>query len=639
MRAKTDKRKQAAARKEAQEVEQWRNLIILLAILLLTVLIYSNSLHNGFIYFDDPELVVDNLSIRQFTWDNMVHFFTTPFQFTYLPVGLISYAIDYQIGQLDPFIYHLDSLLAHLATIILVYLLFQKMTEKSTMSLFMAAIFAIHPVSVDNVDWVATRNNILATLFFLGALLSYTYYIKSNFKLRYLALAVLSFVLSCLSKSSSVVLPLVLFLWDYYYDRKVDRNLFLDKIPFVLISLTLGILTLNIRQDVVPPTDYNLLDRFIIFCSALADYFYRMLFPFHLSMSYAYPAKDGAWLPLYLYLSPFILILIGWGLYKLGVPRKILIIGLAFFFLNIFLSQSVLLIDNYKASRYVYLSYIGLFFILAWFNDDILSASEGWKARLKFAWIGMLVVFVAGFSYLTYYRNFVWKDTIALFDDVIAKEPDIPWVYTNRGIAKYKNNNLTGAMDDFNYALQLDSNFALARYYHGVLNYVSGNDQEALADLDQTVALVPTFANAYNDRGKVKMTLQDYPGALEDLATAISLDSYFAEAYVNRGNARDDTNDHQGAIDDYSWAIYYNPDYTIAYYYRGLSKSILADYQGALDDFSIAIDLDPNYANAFYMRGIARQNLNDPAGSCDDIKKALSLGYQPDVAQGSPNCP
>jgi protein O-mannosyl-transferase len=633
--------KREVAQKEValDSQEYWIRVLIIAVILLFTALIYSNSLRNGFIYFDDPELVLDNYFIRQLTWENVVHYFTTPVQMTYLPVGLLSYAIDYQIAQLDPYIYHLNSLIIHLCNIVLVYWIFQLLTRKFSVSIFVTVIFAIHPVSVDGIVWVATRNNLLATFFYLGSLLFYILYLKRGFKLGYLALSCLSFLLSGLSKSSSVVLPLSLLLLDYYYDRKWNQRLVIEKIPFLLISLLLGIITLNVRTDVVPPVDYNLLDRFFIFSYSLTDYFVRLLFPLQLSMSYAYPAKDGGFLPFYFYLSPFILCLIVWGLYKLGVTKKVLIIGLSFFVINIFLSQSVMLIDNFMANRYAYLSYIGLFFILADINEQILTASEGWKSKIKFVWIAALVIFVAGFSFLTYNRNFVWKDTVSLFDDVISKQPNIPWVYSNRGVAKYRNGDFEGALQDFNYSLELDPYYPLSLYYRGVLNHASKKYDEALADLDQTVSLVPDFANAYNDRGKLKRDLHDDQGAMDDFSAAIEVDPYFVEAYLNRGILKHDLGDYQGAVADYSTVLSFDPENTITYYDRGLAEMALGDYQSALSDFSIVIELDPSYAEAFYMRSIAKLNLNDPSGSCEDLKTALSMGYQPPSQEPAQNCP
>ncbi len=604
--AKIKVKNEAVVEVEMTRAEKLQNLWPLLAILALTVLIYYNTLRNGFIFFDDPELVTDNFAIRQITWENFVHYFTTPVQFTYLPLGLLSYAIDYQIGKLDPFIYHLNSLIFHILTVLLVFWVFLRLTRKSGVAIFVTLLFAIHPVSVDNVAWVATRNNILATFFYLGALLFYSFYVKKNFQIRYLVLACIAFILSNLSKSSSVVLALTLFLWDYYYGRKWDKKLLIEKIPFFVIALFFGVMTLNIRTDVVPPVQYNLFDRGLIFCFSMTDYFVRLLFPFQLSMSYAYPVYDSnGLLPLQYYLSPVILGLIIWGLYLLKVTKKVLIVGLAFFFINIFLSQSVLLIDNFMANRYAYLSYLGLFLILADINERILNASaSGWASKLKFVWLGVLVIFVTVFSFLTYNRNFVWKDTISLFDDVVQKQPNIAWVYSNRGIAKYSAGNYDDALKDFNQSLALNPNFTLSFYYRGVISYIRGDDQAALVDLDKTIANDPLFADGYLMRGKVKMALNDNPGAMDDLNKSIELDSYMVDAYVN----------------------------------RGILKNNLGDYQGAIADFDISISYSPENAAAFYMRSIAKFKLNDQAGSCADVSRALELGYAPTPEQVQQTC-
>lgn len=597
--------KRSTVEKVQSQALKNRNLWILLAILAFTALIYSNSLQNGFIFFDDPELVIDNVTIREISLENLRYYFTTPVQFTYLPMGLISYAIDYQIGQLNPFIYHLDSLIIHLLTVALVFVVFLQLTQKSSVAIFVTVLYAIHPVNVDNVDWVATRNNLLATFYYLSALLFYGLYIKKNLQLRYLVLACISFILSGLSKSASVVLPLTLFLWDYFLGRKWDKRLLIEKIPFFVVSLILGIMTLNIRTDVVPPVQYNLLDRAIVYFVAMVDYFARLLFPLQLSMSYAYPVKNGDFLPLQLYLAPIVLALIIFFLFWLKLSKKVLIVGLLFFFINITLSQSVMLIDNFMANRYAGLSYLGLFLILAEISEQMLNATpDSWQSKLRIGWVVLLVVFAVGFSALTYTRNFVWKDTISLFDDVIAKQPNVAWVYSNRGIAKYMAGNYDSALYDFNQALVIDPNFTLSFYYRGVLEYLSQDYQAALADLDKTVYNDPRFADAYLQRGKVKVELNDPQGAMDDMNQALDLNMYLVETYLVRGMLKNNTDDYQGAIADFDTYISYAPD-------SGM---------------------------AFYMRSIARRNLGDQNGSCTDAAHGVELGYQPTPEQIDPNC-
>jgi len=593
--------------KEAPKTDLRRETWLLVGILLLTVLIYANSLQNGFVYHDDPESVVNNPFIRQINLENLVQYFTTPIQYMYMPLAMISWAVDYQVGELNPFVYHLDNLLLHLGCVILVFWVFRLLTKNTRIALFITLLFAIHPIDVDSVAWVATRTNLLATLFFLGALVCYSLYINKN-QARYLALAGISFLLAVSARSSAVVLPLILFLWDYFHDRKWGKKLLIEKIPFFLIALFFGILTLTLRTDpigVPQASQYNLFDRAFIFLYVLADYCVRLLFPLQLSLVYAYPDKNGSWLPVQFYLAPIGLMLIVWGLYKLKVSKKVLIVGLTFFVLNILLTQSVLLMDNFMANRYIYLSYLGLYFILADINERVLRASPvGWQSRLRVIWITTLVIFVAGFSLLTYNRNFVWYDSLTLFDDVLQKQPRVPWVYGTRGAFKLHNNDLEGARQDLDRALKLDPNYTPSLYFRASLNYLSEDYPAALADFNQALAQTPDIAYFYRDRGKVKAAMGDNQGALDDFNRAIALDP------------RSDT-----------------------YYWRGVLKNSQGDDQGALADLNTVIQLIPNDGAAFYMRGIVKLNLKDESGACADVAQALLLGYQPPAGQVGPNCP
>jgi tetratricopeptide (TPR) repeat protein len=583
--------------KAASKTDLRRTMLLLAGIMFLTILIYSNSLSNTFINFDDPESVF-NKYIREINVANLIHYFTTPVQYMYMPLAMISYAVDYQIGKLDPFIYHLDNLIIHLCCVVLVFLVIRRLTKKSRTALFASLLFAIHPVAVDTVSSIATRTNLLITLFFLAALLCYSFYIEKN-RVRYLILASLSFLLAAFAKSSAVILPLVLFLWDYFYDRPLHKKLVVEKIPFFVISLLFGILTLVMRVDVGNSISFNLIDRVFMFFYSLLDYGIRLFFPLQLSMSYAYPVKNGMFLPIQFYLAPLILALAVWGLWKLKVSKKILIVGLSFFVLNVVLSQSVLLIDNFMANRYVYLSYLGLYLILAETGDGVLSNfREGWKSRMRVIWVLASLILVVGFSLLTYARNFVWHDTMTLLDDVIKKQPGQAWVYSTRGLTKLEADDFEGARADLDISLHIDPDFAPSLNYRGIVNYITHDYQAALSDLNKAISNDPNDKAAYRVRGKVKMAMQD----------------------------------NLGAMDDFNRAIALNPQ-SDARFWRGFLKSMLGDYQGAHADFSAIIAYVPDDGRAYFWRGMVEQNLNDQAAADADIAKAQSLGYQPSDGQ------
>ncbi|MBX6386007.1 MAG: glycosyltransferase family 39 protein, partial [Microbispora sp.] len=305
--------------------------------------VHANALGNGFIYFDDPESVVDNVSIREFSAANIGHWFTTPLQFMYTPLVYVSYAIDYLFGRGAIGMYHFTNLVLHLANVVVAFLLFRRLTGRVFPACFVAAAFAIHPVNVDTVAWISARSNLLATLFSLAALLVYLRYTESS-RWRPLALSVVLSGLAALSKSTAAALPLVLFLLDYTQGRRPSRRMFLEKIPFFAVATATVLVALNVRQDVVPQHGYTIADRILVTCSALVNHLVQAVYPFHLSLAYAYPDKPFPW---YLYVFPLVLAAVAIALLLVRPARRIVVFGLGFFAVTIAPTQAVLLMDGY----------------------------------------------------------------------------------------------------------------------------------------------------------------------------------------------------------------------------------------------------------------------------------------------------
>lgn len=594
----TARRSSTRTKDAPAEKRQYR--AILFWTVVLAFLIHASSLANGFVYFDDPENVMDNFSIREINLANIGHWFTTPLQFMYTPLVYVSYAVDYLIGGGAAGMYHFTNLALHLCNVVLVFALVHALTRRVFVAHVVAALFAIHPVNVDSIAWISTRSNLLATLFSLAALLLYTRYLRSA-SWRQLAWATALFALATLSKSSAVVLPLLLFLIDYFHGRRPSWRMLLEKIPMFAIAVGMGLVGLHFRGDVVA-AGYTLVERGFLICTALVAYLLRLVFPFNLSLVYAYPGTAGH-LPWYVYASPVILIAVTVLLLLVRSARKVVIFGLAFFVVNVALSQVVLLIDNYQANRYAYLGYIGLFLIVAHFVDRALHARVSREAaprlrealpRLRIALTSVLVVFAVVLVTLTVIRTVAWRNTVTIMSDAIAKEPGVPFVYNSRGIAEYRDGDYAAAKRDFEETIRIDPDFLLARHYLGILKYNAGDYAGSLADHDQVLARLQTFAAGFNERGRTKLALKDYSGAFTDFSTAIQYDPYLVDAYNN----------------------------------RGIADIELGNPTAALADLDRAISLFPDFADAYYERGVARSRLNDTSGACTDWSKASSLGHQ-----------
>lgn len=561
---------------------RWR---ILFWIVAGALAVHAVGLGNGFVYFDDPESVVDNVSIREFSGANVGYWFTTPLQFMYTPLTYASYAADHLFGQGAVGMYHFTNLVLHLANVVLVFVLFHRLTDRAFPAYFTAAAFAIHPVNVDTVAWISARSNLLATLFSLGTLLLYLRYTTSR-RRRTLAWSVVVFGLAVLSKPTAVTLPLVLFLIDRFQGRRPAWRLLIEKVPHLVVAAGATAVTLNVRQDVVPPHGYTVLDRILLACSALTDHLAQSVYPFHLSLAYEYPHTP---LPWYFFLFPLVLAAGTAALLLIRPARTIVVFGLGFFAVGVAPTLAVLLIDGYHANRYVYLPYLGLFLIAGHFADKALRHRH---RVLRAGTIGVMAVFVTMFATLTIIRTTAWRNTETIMSDAIAKEPGVAFLYNSRGIARFRDGDYENATTDFERTAELDPDFVLAHHYLGMIKYHDGDYRGALAELDYEVSRLPTFAAAYNERGKAKIALQDYSGAYADLSTAISHDPQLVEAY----------------------------------YLRGVAGLELGNPQGAKSDLDLAIRLVPGYADAYYQRGVAEARLGDTGAACADWNTAMSLG-------------
>jgi tetratricopeptide (TPR) repeat protein len=224
-----------------------------------------------------------------------------------------------------------------------------------------------------------------------------------------------------------------------------------------------------------------------------------------------------------------------------------------------------------------------------------------------------------------------YQGALADYNQAISIDPNFAMAYNNRGVIKKENlNDPQGALADYNRALQINPNFAMAYNNRGVIKKENLNDpQGALADYNRALQINPNFAMAYSNRGVIKKeNLNDPQGALADYNRALQINSNYAEAYNNRGVIKkENLNDPQGALADYNRALQINSNYAMAYNNRGVIKQdILNDSQDALVDYNRAIQIKPNYADAYYNRGnLKTYKLNNYQGALADYNRAIQI--------------
>ncbi len=610
--------------KKAWKIPPWA----IYAVLTLTAVIYLRSLFNGFVTWDDDGYVCKNKDIMDFSFNGIKTIFSSFYVGNYQPLSMLTYLFEYRLFGLNPFPYHLLNMLLHLANVFLVYLFIKKLSGQEFTAVFVAAIFGVHPMHVESVAWIAERKDVLYTVFYLGALTAYLNFMKSgfNFKARYYWVCILLFILSLLSKSASVTLPVIMLAIDIYKKRKFSVKLFAEKVPFFLLSLLFGIIALFSQEESLSDFTpfYTVFERIFLFTYTISYYIIMMIAPVNLSAMHYYPDKFATnTLPWEFFASlPFLLFII-FIIVKPSRMRREKIFGTAFFLIVISIMLQVISVGvAITSERYTYVSYIGTFFIIGHWISKIQRPE-----RLKLAMI-VSGIFILMFSYLTWDRIGVWKSGITLFDDVVKKYPESPVAFKTRAFFKNELKDYDGALQDFNMALQLNPNINECLASRGKILIDKKQYQAALADLNKSLTMDTTAADVFNNRGMAYQGMNDTAAALRDFNKAIKKDPKMQSAYNNRCILRAIMGNISGAIEDADKAILLNPKESNSYCNRANIKTLIKDYRGAINDYNAALQLKPDDNQLFFNRGMARLNTSDTSGACEDWNSALNLGDQ-----------
>jgi len=624
--------------------------LLLGVILVLAAITFANSFQNGFVNWDDDRNVYENKYLPEISLQNLKVYFTKPLVAMYTPLVYLSYAVDYRITQLDPTGYHATNLLLHLINASLVFFVVLLLTERLEAAAVVSLIFAVHPLNAAAVTPVSIRSSLLYTMFYLGAFIVYIKYVKKGlYEGKYLMGAGILFILALLSKSAAVVFPLLMLLTDYYYGRKIDKRTVAEKVPFFALSLLFGILTFVFREDarhLGSSYSFDIVDRVFLTAYSVLFYAVKLVLPVNLSAYYPYPAKAGDWLPIEFYLALPALLVTVWALFRAKKYRKLIVFGSLFYLINIVLVLKIIPMGNEMVcDRYAYLPTVGLLMTLVCvFYQEKDNGLRGRPNVVRAAGV-LLAGSVVLFSWMSYSRNPVWKDSVSLHSDSIRKYHNVPTAYNGRGLAYWQQKSYKEALADFDQAISLEG--LGSDYYsnRGNVKVSMGDYEGALHDFDKAIALNDRAADgndssregrdpdtalrlaaAYNNRGELKKTLQDYDAALLDYGKAIEADPEYSIAYNGRAAVHVIREDFDGALKDYNKAIELDPYRGGSVYYRrAYIHMIKEDFTAAFKDYTKAIEFSPGNVDALNNRGYIRHLLNDNAGAIEDYTNAILL--------------
>lgn len=618
-----------------------RNILCFLLLLLISILVYSNVFKLGFVNWDDGKYVYENSDIQQLDIKSTAKFFATPVVGMYQPIPMISYAIEYHFFQNNPVVYHFTNLLFHLLNILLLFSLIRKLTKNVFVAFFTALIFAVHPLHVESVAWISERKDVMFAFFYFLSLLFYLKFLNKSNNFRYLWFSLLFFVFSLLSKSAAVTLPIILLLIDYYKSVPISKRTIVQKIPFFILSLIIGIVSIYtqqvIKHDLVPLADFTFIDKIFLAASSFSYYLYSFFVPVDLSAFHPFPIKTGDFLPLKFYFSIIVPLLFLTGLIIIytskrvsGLLKKDIIFGLLFFLITLFLYIYIAVGSALVSERYTYLPYIGLSVLVLLIFNRIIDRFKSSEIIRTSVWVVLLCYL--GFQALaSYNRVNVWKDSTTLWLDAVKKNPSIIGYY-NLGNAYREIKNYDEALNAYQKALRINRVYAAAWNNIGVTYADLKKYNVALPAFEKAHALKPEDAVTLLNRANNYKACGMMDKALADYNQLTRMDSSNSEIFFQRGSAYISIGNLINAVVDLNKAISLNPHYSEAYNNRGYIAFLLGNLKEAEKDILKAIELKPENTDAYLNLFSVKEAQNDLKSALFYIEKAISIA--PDNSVG-----
>jgi len=616
--------------------EKSRVFSVYLILTLIICAVFAQVHSFDFINYDDNAYVTENNHIiTGLTLNNIAWAFKQTHFFMWHPITSISHMIDCQLFGLNAGCHHIVSLMFHIANTLLLFGILKKSTGRLWPSAFAAALFALHPLNVESIVWIAERKSVLSGFFWMLTLAVYIRYTKNPRPVNYL-LVVFVFSLALMAKPVTVTLPFVLLLLDYWPLNRIqiENNqqvfrLAAEKIPLFLLSAIVCIITIAAQSsgDVIASNkDLPFIVRFENALVSYIAYIGKMIYPSNLSVFYPHP---GFTLPLWKPIASFtVLAVVSAVVLYFGRCRPYLIAGW-FWYLGTLVPVIGLVQAGVQAmaDRYAYIPLIGLFIIIAWEMTELL---QHWKYHRIVLGISSVTVILI-LSVCTWFQTSHWRSSQTLFEHILKVSPGNYIAYNCLGSAYIGQNRLDEAIDLLQRSLQIKPNYALA-YHNLAIAYNKLNlPEQAIYACKQAIKLHPKNPWAYYTLGISYDKLGQYSEAIEAYKQAVTIEPYYADAYYNLGLAYAKLGRYQEAILAYEQAIKIKPDDADAYCNLASAFGQLGQFQNEIEVCKKALRINPNLAEAYFNLGAALGQLGRYAEAIETCKQAIKI--KPDYTE------
>jgi protein O-mannosyl-transferase len=606
---------------------------VCLVLAAITFAVFGQTLRHQFLDFDDNDYVYDNPVVaRGLTWKGIVWAFSFHVS-NWHPLTWVSHMLDCQLYGLHSGGHHLTNVLIHIATVIALFLVLRQMTGAPWRSAFVAAVFAIHPLRVESVAWVAERKDVLSGLFFMLTVGAYVHYARRPRTLGRYGLVVLAFALGLMCKPMLVTLPVVLLLLDYWPLRRVEdlSALLLEKLPLLALSAASSAATLVAQhegiQTVGPYSTSARLANALVSCVV---YLVQMIWPSRLAAFYPYPLHSlPAW-----EMAVAGLLLVGISSIAFLLRRKMawILVGWLWYLVMLLPALGIIQVGRQAhADRYTYLPQIGIYLAMTW-----LAAEAAAKWRLGNRALGILMgAIVAVLTVCAWKQTAYWQNSETLWAHTIECTTDNGVAHSNLGTALAEEGKREEALEQFQIAVQINpgyadfhNNLGNALYQEGKADEAAAQYQISLQEWHDDPVVHNNLGNALQQEGKMDEAIAQYQ-------IAVQLNPRYAEAEYDLGNAFALQGKLDQAIGHYQMALQINPRYGEAHDNLGITLMQKGNVKEAMAQYQMALQTRPS--DPGILNNLAWLLAAGPEASLRDGNKAVKLASQANALSGGEN--
>jgi len=550
----------------------------LIAVVLCIVLaVHWPALSARAMSFDDSEYLTENLLVQNPGWTSAWRFLTEVLEPSsvrgyYQPITMLSLMIDYALGgradNLMPF--HRTSLILHVANtaliIVLLYLLFGRIWVAAGVGL----LFGLHPMTVETIPWVGERKTLLAAFFSLWCLVLYIRFTRKGTWRLYLG-SLAMYILAVMSKPTSLPLPLLMLLADFWPLRRWRWQAVAEKLSFFVVMGLFAIIT-YISQSrtagVKLPAEYGPERIALTLCHNIIFYPYKMVWPVNLTSNYAFPESLGLSNPMVLIgvagtciLIPLLVVSLRW--------TRAALIGWLFFFVAILPTMQIVgFSDVIAADKFAYLPSIGLLMLLTLFLGWLCGTNGVGKLTVRRVAVVIIVLILAGAEAVATRRYLVhWRDTVSLYKHMLTVTPNAAPVTPNAALAhnNYANallreGQLDLAIGHYRKALQVKPNDAVAHYNLGNALRAQGKLDESISHFRQALQLEPNFTDAHNNLGSILASQGKFDEAVSHFRHVLRIKPNLIPAHYNLAKVLGSQGNLDEAIEHLDKALQIKPD-------------------------------------------------------------------------------